>query len=87
LPNILVTALRKWSGEPEFSEVFFNYSYPGIFNSKWAPQPVPDCHSRRNSRTTLPDIKEYWESQQDKNYYHGELEIPNGYRPPVYPYK
>jgi acid phosphatase len=80
--------LRKWSHGPAFSDVYFNYSYPGIFNSqKWAPQPVPDCHSRRNGRTTLPSIKAYWESQQDKNYYHGQLEIPDGYHPPVYPYK
>jgi acid phosphatase len=75
--------LRKWSGEPDFSEVFFNLSYPGIFNSKtWAPQPVPDCHSRRNGRTTLDSIQDYWISQQNKNYYHGQLEIPDGYHPP-----
>jgi acid phosphatase len=78
--------LRKWSNGPSFSDMFFNYSYPGIFSKKWAPQPVPDCHSRRNGRTTLPAIKEYWENQQDKNYYHSELEIPDGYHPPVYPY-
>jgi acid phosphatase len=79
--------LRKWSTLPPLSDRFFNSSYPGIFNSKtWAPQPVPDCHSRRNGRTTLPEIKETWESQQDKNYYHGQLEIPDGANPPVYPY-
>jgi acid phosphatase len=79
--------LRKWSTTPPLSDRFFNTSYSGIFNSKtWAPQPVPDCHSRRNGRTTLPEIKETWISQQSKNYYHGQLEIPDGANPPVYPY-
>lgn len=79
--------LRKWSTTPALSNRFFNSSYSGIFNSKtWAPQPVPDSHSRRNGRTTLPSIKAYWEPQQDKNYYHGQLEIPDGANPPVYPY-
>ncbi|CAG8978381.1 hypothetical protein HYALB_00010400 [Hymenoscyphus albidus] len=77
--------LRTWTGD--FSTMFFNYSYPGIFNTrgKWAPQPVPDVHSRRNGRTTLPAIKEAWESLQPRNYYHGALEIPDGYHVPVYP--
>lgn len=79
--------LRKWDVGVPFADMYFNYSYPGIFNGgMWAPQPVPDCHSRRNGRTTLPSIKATWESQQDKNYYHGQLEIPDGYHPPVYPY-
>jgi acid phosphatase len=79
--------LRKWSNGPAFDTMYFNYSYPGIFNSKkWTPQPVPDIHSRRNGRTTLPAIKEEWEGTDDKNYYHGQLEIPDGYHPPVYPY-
>jgi acid phosphatase len=76
--------LRKYEA-PEVQ--YFNFSYPGIFNSaKWAPQPVPDCHSNRNGRTTLPAIKETWIKEQYKNYYHGSLEIPDGYNPPVYPY-
>jgi acid phosphatase len=80
--------IRKWSTTPDLAHRYFNSSYPGIFNSKtWAPQPVPDCHSRRNGRTTLPSIKATWESQQDKNYYHGQLEVPDGANPPVYPYK
>jgi acid phosphatase len=79
--------LRKWSTTPTLANRFFNTSYSGIFNSKtWAPQPVPDCHSRRNGRTTLPKIKEQWIKEQSKNYYHGQLEIPDGANPPVYPY-
>lgn len=76
--------LRTWSTQPPLSERYFNQSYPGIFSSKaWAPQPVPDCHSRRTGRTTLPLIKEQWIKQQDKNYYHGQLEVPDGLNPPV----
>jgi len=79
--------LRKWSTSPPLSQRYFNQSYPGIFHmTTWAPAPVPDCHSRRNGRTTLPAIKKEWESQQDKNYYHGQLEIPDYFNPPVYPY-
>ncbi|EHK97099.1 putative Phosphate-repressible acid phosphatase [Glarea lozoyensis 74030] len=73
--------LRKWS-VPQTQ--YFNFSYPGIFNSaKWAPQPVPDCHSNRNGRTTLPKIRDTWIKLQGENYYHGQLEIPDGYNPPV----
>jgi acid phosphatase len=79
--------LRTWYTQPDLAHRYFNYSYPGIFNSKtWAPAPVPDCHSNRNGRTTLPAIKAQWIKEQSKNYYHGQLEIPDGYNPPVYPY-
>ncbi|KAI9854376.1 MAG: hypothetical protein M1830_006535 [Pleopsidium flavum] len=71
---------------PPLDQTYLNSSYPGIFNSKkYAPQPVPDCNALRNGRTTLPAIKATWISQQDKNYYHGQLEIPSGMNPPVYP--
>ena len=77
--------LRKWSTTPALSGRFFNSSYPGAFNSEVVePIPVPDCHSRRNGRTTLPLVKNTWIKQQDFNYYHGQLEIPDGaYPPPV----
>jgi acid phosphatase len=79
--------LREWSTTPPLEDQFFNTSYPDIFNSvKYAPLPVPDCHSRRNGRTTLPAIKAVWEKEQDKNYYRDQLEIPDGANPPVYPY-
>ncbi|KUJ20782.1 acid phosphatase [Mollisia scopiformis] len=77
-----------WNNDdyPAFDKMFFNSSYPGIFSStKWAPQPVPDIHSRRNGRTTLDSIQDTWKGTDDLNYYHGELEIPDGAYPPVYP--
>jgi acid phosphatase len=80
--------LRKWTadlddGIQDFSKYYFNSSYPGIFNSvKWARQPVPDIHSRRNGRTTLPSIQAAWPGSDDLNYYHGQLEIPDGAHPP-----
>jgi acid phosphatase len=77
--------LRTWSTEPPLSDRYFNTSYPGVYNSKglYAPLPVPDCHSRRNGRTTLPLVKRTWIKEQYLNYYHGQLEIPDGANPPV----
>jgi len=78
--------IRTWSTNPPLSERYFNSSYPGIFNSeKFAPQPVPDSFSYVNGRTTLPSIQKEWWSQEEKTYYHGQLEIPDGAHPPVYP--
>jgi len=75
--------LRKWSAEPGLEDRYFNVSYPGVFNSKkYAELPVPDCHSRRNGRTTFPGVKEQWIAEQSRNYYHGQLEIPDGLNPP-----
>jgi len=63
--------LRTWYTQPDLDHRYFNYSYPGIFNSKtFAVQPVPDCHSNRNGRTTFPAIQKQWEKYQDYNYYH-----------------
>jgi acid phosphatase len=63
--------LRTWYTQPDLDHRYFNYSYPGVFNSKkFAVQPVPDCHSNRNGRTTFPAIQKQWEKYQDYNYYH-----------------
>lgn len=79
--------VREWCAKPSLNDRFFNSSYAGIFNSKtWAPQPVPNSLSFRNGRTTLPSIQEQWITQQYKTYYYGQLEIPDGANPPVYPY-
>ncbi|TVY86527.1 putative acid phosphatase [Lachnellula willkommii] len=75
--------IRTWNTS-DFEHRYFNYSYAGIFNSKqFAVQPVPDSHSNRNFRTTFPGIKKQWEKYQQYNYYHGQLEIPDGYNPPA----
>jgi acid phosphatase len=79
--------LRKWSGNPSFSQMYFNFSYPGIFNSEtWASQPMPNIHSRRNGRTVLPAIKETWKGVKGLTYYNHnhDLEIPDGYHIPKY---
>ncbi|TVY22668.1 putative acid phosphatase [Lachnellula hyalina] len=76
--------VRCWDAQPDLEHRYFNYSYSGIFNSKsFAVQPVPDVHSNRNFRTTFPAIKKQWEKYQQYNYYHGQLEIPDGYNPPA----
>lgn len=80
--------VRKWSHGAPLSEYFFNSSYPGVYNTAgWAPLPVPDSLSYVNGRTTLPEVIFQWGLQEFKNYYHGQLEIPDGAHPPVYPYK
>jgi acid phosphatase len=77
--------VRQWSGEPALADRYFNYSYPGIFNSEtWAAQPVPNTCGTVNGRTVLPKIKQQWASQQNKTIYHGVLEVPDGYNIPVY---
>jgi acid phosphatase len=79
--------VREWSGKPALNDRFFNSSYAGIFNSEtYAPQPVPNSLSFCNGRTTLPSIVAQWISQQYKTYYYGQLEIPDGANPPVYPF-
>ncbi|TAQ85035.1 hypothetical protein B7494_g6640 [Chlorociboria aeruginascens] len=79
-------SLRRWSGATSLEDRFFNTSYPGVFNSiTTAPIPVPDSLSFVNGRTTLPLIQKTWISEQYKNYYHGQLEIPDGLNPPVSP--
>ncbi|TVY38918.1 Phosphate-repressible acid phosphatase [Lachnellula occidentalis] len=77
--------VRTWNSQPDFEHRYFNYSYPGIFNSeKFAVQPVPDTSpSDRTHRATFPGIQKQWETYQKYNYYHGQLEIPDGYNPPA----
>jgi len=84
--------VRQWdqdqrNGVP-LSQMYFNTSYPGIFNSEtWAPQPQPNVNSNMNGRTTLPAIKQEWSRTQYQNYYSNNLEVPDGEYPPVYPYQ
>lgn len=80
--------LRQWTaGEssPVFYDMYFNTSYPGIFNSEtFAIQPAPNTNIEMNGRTVLPAIKSEWESKQSQTYYSSELEVPDGAYPPVY---
>jgi acid phosphatase len=54
----------------DIPNIFLNCSYPGIFNTqKFAPLPVPDVHSRRNGRTTLPLVKQIWGDAKGESPY------------------
>lgn len=79
--------VRQWSSsagvDQPFSSMYFNYSYPGIFNSKtYAAQPVPNSLSFQNLRTVLPSIIAQWIGQEASTVYSGALEIPDGYHQP-----
>ncbi|KAI9743500.1 MAG: hypothetical protein M1818_002813 [Claussenomyces sp. TS43310] len=77
---------RTWSGDPSFDEMFFNYSYDGIFNhDSYAPQPVPNVELVRNGRSVLGSVVANWSSQESQTYYKDQVEIPDGFHPPVYP--
>ncbi len=78
--------LRAW-GSPELSTMFFNQSYPGLFNSKNTDVvlPVPNTVEVYNERTVLQKIIDTWGGRQPRTYYDSRLEIPDGQHPPVYP--
>lgn len=77
--------IRKWTS-PDLSTVFFNSSYPGLFNSKNAnvPLPAPNTSATYNKRTVLPQIVSTWANDQQDSYYTSNVEIPDGQHPPTY---
>lgn len=78
--------LRKWNSPP-LSKMFFNQSYPGLFNSQNqnVEIPVPNTAEVYKGRTVLQKVINTWGSLQSRTYYTTGLEIPDGQHPPVYP--
>ncbi|KAF2501761.1 phosphoesterase-domain-containing protein [Lophium mytilinum] len=76
--------VRPWTGTPAFAEMFFNTSYPGLFNSKNAsvPLPVPDTKACYAGRTVLPEIVRTWGSLVKRTVYDTGVEVPDGAHPP-----
>ena len=75
--------LRRWV-KPAFDTMFFNFSYPGAFNSqKPAPLAVPNTAAEYSGRTVLPKIVETWAKFQKQTYYTTAVEIPDGLHPPA----
>lgn len=81
--------VRSWNAntgvKEAFANMYFNYSYPGIFNSnaaRYAVQPVPNSLSFQNLRSVLPSIAAQWIGQELNTVYSGALEIPDGYHIP-----
>ncbi|ORY59162.1 phosphoesterase-like protein [Pseudomassariella vexata] len=79
--------IRKWAGKIELSDMYFNWSYAGVFNTNGGNQqyPAPNLGScgKSHGRTILPSIKETWANSTAPVYYDFGLEIPDGLHPPV----
>lgn len=78
--------IRSWTGTPAFNQIFFNSSYPGIFNSvnSKVPVPAPNTKAVISGRTVLPSIVSAWGSEQAECYYTSGVEFADGMHPPKY---
>jgi len=74
--------VREWKASPGLSQMYFNSSYAGIFNSKKKKAvPPPNTSAEYAGRTVLPKIIDTWGSS-GQTYYTTGLEIPDGQHPP-----
>lgn len=75
--------VRQWTGKPALSDMYFNTSYPGNFNSvnSSVPWPVPNTNAEYAGRSVLPEIVQTWGSLVKKTFYNTGLEIPDGMHP------
>ncbi|KAH8674306.1 acid phosphatase [Xylariales sp. PMI_506] len=81
-------SVREWSGAISFDQMYFNYSYNGLFNdvsgdSAQLPSPNLGSCGAPTKRTVLPSIKETWAGSKAPMYYTNGLEVPDGYHPPA----
>ena len=77
----------KWRGSPEFSKVFYNMSYAGVFNTHASDNhqyPSPNLHmpGRRSHRSILPAILDTWKKSDLPSYYEESIKVPDGLNPP-----
>ncbi|KAF2755019.1 phosphoesterase-domain-containing protein [Pseudovirgaria hyperparasitica] len=85
--DVVGEKVRSWgstSGSVALSNMYFNQSYAGPFNSKyknggWA---VPNVDAEYAGRTVLQKIKDAWSSASGNKIYTTNLEIPDGQHPP-----
>ncbi|KAI1368372.1 phosphoesterase-like protein [Xylaria arbuscula] len=77
--------VRPWDGEIELENMYFNWSYAGVFNSDGGnaryPGPNLSCSGKLN-RTVLPSIKKTWQGNPAPVYYANKVAIPDGQHPP-----
>lgn len=75
--------VRKWSGKSALSEMYFNTSYAGSFNSKNSsvPWPVPNTDAEHAGRRVSPIVKKTWGALVKKTFYDTGLETPDGLHP------
>lgn len=76
--------VRPWSGSVPFADMYWNQSYPGVFNSNPAGSvyPKPNLCIQRAGRKVAPIVGETWKGNKNPTYYEDKLEIPDGLHPP-----
>jgi acid phosphatase len=76
--------VRAWEGQPALSDMYFNASYAGLFNTKNSsvPLPVPNTKAHYAGRTVLPAIVKAWGKLVKQTIYDTGVEIPDGQHPP-----
>lgn len=75
--------LRKWSSTQAFSDMYFNQSYAGPFNSenKTTVYPVPDVNGKYAGRSVASWIQRAYRGAKG-TYYDTGIENPDGLHPP-----
>ncbi|KAI1167391.1 acid phosphatase phoa [Nemania serpens] len=79
-------AVRPWDGKVELSDMYFNWSYAGVFNNGGGNQryPKPNLDTTGKSRrTVLPSVKKAWKCSRAPAYYNDKVAIPDGQHPPA----
>jgi len=78
--------IRPWDGKIELQDMYFNWSYAGVFNTDGgnARYPAPNLsHKGPSRRTVLPSIKKAWKGSTAPSYYNTKVAIPDGLNPPA----
>ncbi|KAI1124755.1 acid phosphatase phoa [Nemania abortiva] len=78
--------VRPWDGKVELADMYFNWSYAGVFNEDGGNQRYPGPNlacSSKSKRTVLPSIKEKWKGNPAPVYYDTKVAIPDGQHPPA----
>lgn len=78
--------VRPWDGEVELDQMYFNWSYAGVFNEDGGnhryPGPYLECDAP-SGRTVLPSIKDTWQGNPAPVYYGTKVAIADGQHPPA----
>jgi acid phosphatase len=78
--------VEDWDGSPHFSNMYWNLSYAGFFNSGKGNHeyPRPNLHmaEHKHHRSILPSIFETWKDSPNPEYYKDTIKVPDGLNPP-----
>lgn len=81
--------VREWnetSAPADFSSMYYNQSYDGVFNdaASYPVYPAPNLDIQSPSgRTVSPAIKALWANSSSPDYYSSIIEVPDGLHPPA----